>query len=197
MGLLLSHASIIRHQFRLRNIADTRQLLLPPASNKQLYNYTVALDVYRDYIPSFSGHYLSSNVNITLPSSGVAQDHTSVESRTSVPYGDRVLRLITKNQKLHITAFGVLFDFDRADEGITVQSPADLIKEKWWKEAIDSEEPTDVFVLGRSFYQYFRMCKPFLMLVHTISTVGHMATYDKDWLLIVNSIRRRHPTTPV
>ncbi|KAG6827043.1 hypothetical protein H0H92_013388 [Tricholoma furcatifolium] len=35
--------------------------------NHELYNYSVTLDVYKNFVPKFHGRYLASNVNITLP----------------------------------------------------------------------------------------------------------------------------------
>jgi hypothetical protein len=100
--------------------------------------------VYKNYIPSFQGHYLSSNINITLPNS---------PKNASVPYGNRYLHFQTKNQKLNITAFGVLFGFDRAADGLKVQSVLEMMQEGWWREVMEGSNNTDVFVLRE-----FRVC---------------------------------------
>ncbi|KAK9898687.1 Metallo-dependent phosphatase [Cystobasidium minutum MCA 4210] len=141
--------------------------------NHELYNYTVAHDVYKSYIPTFGGHYLSSNINIniTLPTS---TSSSSTSATSSVPFGSRYLQFRTQNQNLSITAFGILFGFDRADTGLKVQSVFDLIQESWWREVLENSHDTDVFIV-----------------------LGHMATRDKDWLLVLNSIRTYYPTKPV
>lgn len=108
----------------------------------QLYNYTVAYDVYKSYIPTFAGHYLSSNINITLPS-----------SNQSLPYGNRYLHLKTKNQNLNITAFGILFGFDRADSGLKVQSVLEMLEEDWWRQVMDESGNTDVFIIRECYFQ--------------------------------------------
>ena len=41
--------------------------------NHELYNYTVALDVWRNYRPHFEGRYLASNVDILVPASEVSE----------------------------------------------------------------------------------------------------------------------------
>lgn len=49
---------------------------------------------------------------------------------------------------MNITAFGVLFGFDRADKGIIVQGVLEMINENWWKEVLLNSHDTDVFIIG-------------------------------------------------
>ena len=73
--------------------------------------------MYQNTVPKFHGRYLSSNVNITV-------------NNVSVPVGERFAKLKTaKGRK--VTALGVLFDFTGNAENTTVQTVADMVKEKW------------------------------------------------------------------
>lgn len=136
--------------------------------NHELYNASVARDVYRNFIPAFNGNYLASNVNISTSLAGVDDANTD-----TVPFGSRYSTLVTKIHKLQITAFGVLFNFDRADKGLHVQNVEDMVQEAWWLRVL-KETKTDVFVI-----------------------VGHMATYDEGWRVVQRSIRKVHPKTPM
>lgn len=128
----------------------------------QLYNYTVAYDVYESYIPTFAGRYLSSNINITLPvvtsivgnninaaspSSITEEEAQQKKEEKEVPFGSRYLKFRTPNQNLSITAFGILFGFDRADKGLKVQSVLEMLQERWWKDGMESSSDTDVFII--------------------------------------------------
>lgn len=90
-----------------------------------------------------------------------------------MPFGSRYYNFVTKNQKRKITSFGVMFDFDRPAPGLAVQSPKEMVKEKWWKKVM-TEIETDIFVL-----------------------VGHMATRDSDWQVVLDAVRSYHPTAPM
>ena len=107
--------------------------------NHELYNRTVALDVYRNFIPRFKGRYLSSNV-FFVDDDGAAGEQ---------PFGDLYATFVTKNRGYRITSFGVLFNFNRADAGFRVQAPSELVKESWWQKVLHDEMGrTDVFLIG-------------------------------------------------
>ncbi|KAF7302271.1 hypothetical protein MIND_00794200 [Mycena indigotica] len=89
----------------------------------------------------------------------------------SLPVGKRFRKFKTRKGK-SITAFGVLYDFTTNDVNTTVQPVESLIREKWFLDAI-TEEP-DVFLL-----------------------VGHMTISSYGWGLVFDTIRERHPTTPI
>lgn len=61
------------------------------------------------------------------------------------------MRLQTKNQKLNVTAFGILFGFDRAGEGLEVQSVLKMLQENWWREAMVESKDTNVFIIREWF----------------------------------------------
>jgi hypothetical protein len=93
--------------------------------------------MYKNFAPKFPGRYLSSNVNITVP--------TGVDGKNqSVPVGSRYAKFQTLFGR-KVTSLGVLFNFAGNDVGTTVQPVAAMVNETWFKEAI-AEEP-DFFLL--------------------------------------------------
>ena len=60
--------------------------------NHELYNYSVALDVYENFVSKWNGRYLTSNVNISLAEG---------DSR---PIGSRFARFVTPPQGMHVQA---------------------------------------------------------------------------------------------
>ncbi|EJD02037.1 uncharacterized protein FOMMEDRAFT_86703 [Fomitiporia mediterranea MF3/22] len=107
--------------------------------NHELYVYNSTLDTHTDFAPHWNGRYLSSNVNITIPSSSDASQNVSV------PVGERFAKFTTALGK-KVTSLGVLFDFTGNDDGTTVQKVEDMVKEQWFSEVI-AEEP-DLFLLA-------------------------------------------------
>ncbi|KAL0946122.1 hypothetical protein HGRIS_012387 [Hohenbuehelia grisea] len=105
--------------------------------NHELYVYEVAHDMYKNFVPKIKGHYLSSNVNITV------LDRKG--SMVSVPVGKRFAKFKTRKGR-KVTAFGVLFDFAGNAKNTTVQKVADMVKEEWFARAI-KDEP-DLFLLA-------------------------------------------------
>jgi len=107
--------------------------------NHELYNFSVAQDVYENFAPRWHGRYLTSNVNISLPDSSGA-----LRSR---PIGARYTRFETPQRKLRIQAYGFLFDFRLAAAGVHVQSPAEAVREPWFQESLHAG-PVDAFVIA-------------------------------------------------
>ncbi|KAG6875388.1 hypothetical protein C0993_009448, partial [Termitomyces sp. T159_Od127] len=105
---------------------------------------------YLNFAPKFKGRYLSSNVNIT-----VADEHGNV---VNVPVG---------GIGRQITSLGVLYDFTDNDVNTTVQKVEDMVKERWFAEAIE-EEPD-----------------------------FHMPVQRDNWPLVFNAVRAVHPYTPI
>ncbi|KAJ3484948.1 hypothetical protein NLI96_g5291 [Meripilus lineatus] len=131
--------------------------------NHELYIYANTLDMYKNFAPKLKGRYLSSNVNIT-----VLDEHGNV---VSVPVGNRFAKFKTRKGK-KVTALGVLYNFTGNDKNTTVQKVADMVKEKWFLDAIQ-EEP-DFFLLA-----------------------GHMPVQRDNWPLVFNAVRAVHPQTPI
>lgn len=103
--------------------------------NHELYNYSVALDVYENFVPKWNGRYLTSNVNI------------SFAEGDSRPIGSRFARFVTPQQGLNVQAYGVLFDFKLAARGITVQDPKAMASEPWFAESLHAG-PVDLFLIA-------------------------------------------------
>ena len=132
--------------------------------NHELYNMSVAQDVYEHFVPHWGDRYLTSNVHITLPG-----------TTRSRPIGHRYTRFTTKNQRLNIQAYGVLFDFQLGAPGITVQDPKAMVKEAWFQESLRASSDVDAFVIA-----------------------GHMPVTGYDgWDAIHEAIRSVWPTTPI
>ncbi|KAG6816705.1 hypothetical protein H0H87_003680 [Tephrocybe sp. NHM501043] len=93
----------------------------------------LAIGNHQNFAPKFKGRYLTSNADITLPS-----------SNKSVPVGNFNHGASTRGRK--VTSLGVLFDFTGGDKGTSVQKVADMINEQWFTEAI-KDEP-DLFILA-------------------------------------------------
>ncbi|KAF9486069.1 hypothetical protein BDN70DRAFT_870580 [Pholiota conissans] len=131
--------------------------------NHELYIYANALDMHTNFAPAFKGRYLSSNVNITLLN--------NKNQVVTVPVGDRFAKFTTRKGR-KVTSLGVLYDFTGNDHNTTVQKVEDMVKEKWFADAI-KEEP-DFFLL-----------------------VGHMPVARDNWPLVFNAVRAVHPLTPI
>ncbi|KAG9312319.1 Metallo-dependent phosphatase-like protein [Chiua virens] len=131
--------------------------------NHELYVYADTYDMYTNFVPHLNGRYLSSNVNITV--------FNSEGEAVSVPVGNRYTKFTTMKGRT-VTSLGVLYDFSGNSENTTVQYVADMVKERWFAEAI-AEEP-DVFVL-----------------------VGHMPVSYDNWPVVFDAIRAVHPHTPI
>lgn len=108
--------------------------------NHELYNFSVARDVYEYFVPHWGDRYLTSNVNISLP-----EADGTLRSR---PIGQRFTRFKTRNQQLDIQAYGVLFNFQLGAEGIHVQDPKDMVREPWFQESLRAFSHVDAFVIA-------------------------------------------------
>ncbi|KAM0749330.1 hypothetical protein T439DRAFT_290562 [Meredithblackwellia eburnea MCA 4105] len=131
--------------------------------NHELYKYPVARSVYENLSKHYGENYVVSNVNITLE-----------EGAESVPIGSRFRKFRTEMGR-NVTALGPLFFFKAHAKGTDVQEPKEMIKELWFREAIE-EEPS------------------FFLLV------GHMSIQkeeDSEWRVIFKAIRSVHPFTPI
>ncbi|KAE8212710.1 hypothetical protein CF327_g3687 [Tilletia walkeri] len=111
--------------------------------NHELYNYSVAKDVHLNFAPRWNGRYLTSNTYIHLNQS--TPNSTTTQRK---PIGSQYTRFRTPHLDFHITAFGVLFNFQGAGPGIEVQDPALMVKEPWFQKALDPAVRVDVFVVA-------------------------------------------------
>ena len=130
--------------------------------NHELYVYENALDTFRNFVPLHRGRYLASNVNIT---------HTTGGRNITEPMGRRYAKFRTERGR-KVTSLGVLFDFKGQGKGLTVQAPADMVKEAWFLDAI--HDRPDFFLL-----------------------VGHMPVRNDDWPVVIEAIRAMHADVPL
>ncbi|KAJ7461982.1 Metallo-dependent phosphatase-like protein [Mycena latifolia] len=131
--------------------------------NHELYTYANTFDMHMNFAAHYQGRYLSSNVNITV--------FDAHNQSVSVPVGSRFRKFKTRKGR-SVTAFGVLFDFEGNDVNTTIQRVEDMVRERWFIDAI-ADEP-DLFLL-----------------------VGHMPVAQDRWPIVFDAIRRVHPTTPI
>ncbi|KAJ1026955.1 hypothetical protein NDA16_002248 [Ustilago loliicola] len=135
--------------------------------NHELYKYQVGWNTLTEFVPKTHGRYVSSNVKIS---------HTpprggSGAANVTYNFGEQFVKFKTDHGR-KITSLGVLFNFTGADNGITVQDPAKMVLEPWFSDAI-KEEP-DVFLIA-----------------------GHMPVRNDQFPVVVDAIRKVHPTTPI
>ncbi|GAC99353.1 phosphoprotein phosphatase [Pseudozyma hubeiensis SY62] len=138
--------------------------------NHELYNYTVAKDVYQNFVPQWGGRYMTSNVKIALPG-------PDAPNASYAPIGSLFNTLVTPVQGLKIMSYGILFDFKLAAKGIVVQSPQDMVEEDWFQQSLDraAKWGVDAFVV-----------------------LGHMpVSGDPGWEAVRTKIRSRFPDTPI
>lgn len=129
------------------------------SGNHELYKYPVAVATYEKLAKHFGARYVTSNVNLTLMDQRGKQ--------RTVTLGER-FRKFTSEMGRNVTAFGPLFDFRGVlrpagaspkspsltiecvsaahAAGIDVQAPSEMVKERWFLDAI-AEEPS-FFLLG-------------------------------------------------
>ena len=105
------------------------------SGNHELYKQQTSQREYLKTVPSFSGNYLASNIDIFDPETG-----------NRVPLARRYKKFTTKNQGIRILAFGFLFDFTMNANNTIVQPVSQTIQEKWFQEAIRDKE-VDLFVV--------------------------------------------------
>ncbi|SPO38973.1 uncharacterized protein PSFLO_04452 [Pseudozyma flocculosa] len=139
--------------------------------NHELYNYTVAKDVFDNFRPRWIDRYMTSNVKIAVPDADdPSRNHTE-------PIGSLAVSLVTPVQGIKVVSYGILFDFKLAAPGIIVQPPEEMIEEQWFNDSLDAAERfgVDIFVI-----------------------LGHMpVSGDPAWQAVRRKIRSRFPDTPI
>ncbi|WEW54843.1 hypothetical protein PRK78_000269 [Emydomyces testavorans] len=103
--------------------------------NHELYVTEVAYQSYANISKPFGERYLTSNVQLLNRETGQFQD-----------FGSKYRYFITKHG-LRIMAFGVLFDFTGNSNVSRVTKAEDMVKESWFKNAVNSRRPIDLFVV--------------------------------------------------
>ncbi|KAG6811955.1 hypothetical protein H0H92_005119 [Tricholoma furcatifolium] len=136
--------------------------------NHELTNYSVALDVYQNFVPKWKDNigskYLTSNVYITPPG-----------QQNPVPIGAQYRKFKTAQGRT-VLSFGVLFNF-KGDKGTSTTPVATMVGEDWFLNAI-KDQTIDLFVIPG----------------HMPVTPGDR--YN-NWQDVHLAIRKQHPDTPI
>ncbi|KAI1981992.1 hypothetical protein LOZ53_000756 [Ophidiomyces ophidiicola] len=103
--------------------------------NHELYVTEIAYQSYYNLSKIFNERYLTSNVQL------INRDTKKFED-----FGSKYRYFTTKNG-LRIMAFGVLFDFTGNSNVSKVTKAADMVKESWFKNAVNFSKPIDLFIV--------------------------------------------------
>ncbi|KAK4200641.1 Metallo-dependent phosphatase-like protein [Triangularia verruculosa] len=129
--------------------------------NHELYIASTADGEHKHTVPNFKGKYIASNLDYIIPETG-----------ERIPMARRYRKFNTKNQGVEVVAFGFLFDFTGNANNTVVKPAREVIREKWFQEAI--REKTDVFVV-----------------------IGHVGVQMQEFKDIFTEIRRLNWLTPI
>ncbi|KAF3903884.1 hypothetical protein ABW20_dc0107616 [Dactylellina cionopaga] len=132
--------------------------------NHELYVADVTYDVFEKFAKFYRSRYLTSNVQIRDPKDG------------KFKYVGRTHKYLTTYFGVRIMAFGVLFDFTSNANNSKIIKAADMVKEQWFLDALNTPEPIDLF----------------LVLGHN-SIRSSTSTFP----IIREAIRKVHPNTPI
>ncbi|KAL9598086.1 MAG: hypothetical protein Q9219_004717 [cf. Caloplaca sp. 3 TL-2023] len=103
--------------------------------NHELYVTDVAYETFNQFSKVYGDRYVTSNVQITNPATGQFENIGSK------------YRYFTTDHGLRIMAFGVLYDFTGNSNVSKVIKARDLVKESWFLDAVNYQEPIDLFIL--------------------------------------------------
>lgn len=131
------------------------------SGNHELYKIPTSEREYNQTVANFPEQYIASNIDILHPETG-----------TRVPLSRRYRQFKTKNQGIHVLAFGFLFDFTGNANNTFVQRVEDTVKEAWFQQAI--REPADIFVV-----------------------VGHVPPHSPEYQAVFSAIRSQNWDTPI
>ncbi|KIH92990.1 Ser/Thr protein phosphatase family protein [Sporothrix brasiliensis 5110] len=134
--------------------------------NHELYLADVAYHTFNDFSSFWGDKYLTSNVQIINP------DTQEWE------YVGKTHRYFTTENGLRIMAFGVLFDFTGNTNFSKVIPASEMVKQSWFTDAINTNEPVDLF----------------LLIGHNIA---RPSTSGSTFQVVHNAIRAIHTTTPI
>ncbi|KAK4198166.1 Metallo-dependent phosphatase-like protein [Triangularia verruculosa] len=134
--------------------------------NHELYASEVAYQTFNNFSRAWGDKYLTSNVQIMNPGTQEWE------------YVGKTHKYFTTENGLRIMAFGVLFDFTANTNASRITKAADMVKQKWFQQAIHHPEPVDVF----------------LVLGHNSARPGRQASTMKT---VYSAIREAHPDTPI
>jgi 2',3'-cyclic-nucleotide 2'-phosphodiesterase (5'-nucleotidase family) len=103
--------------------------------NHELYVTEIAYETFSQFSKVYGDKYITSNVQIWNNATG------------EFKYIGSKYRYFTTPKGLRIMAFGVLFDFTGNSKVTKVTKTADLVKQKWFLDAVNFTKPIDLFVI--------------------------------------------------
>lgn len=103
--------------------------------NHELRVSAVAYEHFNHFAKLYGDKYLTSNVEIINPSTGMFE------------YLGSRFRYFTTSKGLRIMSFGVIFDFEDHTNTTRITKAIDMVKEQWFIEAVNYHEPIDLFVV--------------------------------------------------
>ncbi|KAK8155749.1 Metallo-dependent phosphatase-like protein [Phyllosticta citrichinensis] len=134
--------------------------------NHELYVTEIAYEHFNQFAKVYGDRYLTSNVKILNPANGQFE------------YIGKQYRYFTTEHGLRIMAFGFIFDFDKNSNVSKVIKADEVLKEQWFQDALNFDQPIDMFVV-----------------------IGHNAarTTDKTSTMgkYYGAIRDKFPDTPI
>ncbi len=134
--------------------------------NHELYVSTVAYETFSQFAKKYGDRYVTSNVQILN------------NATKNFEYIGKQYRYFTTEHGLRIMAFGVLYDFTGNTNLTKVTKAADLVKQSWFLNAVNTTQPVDLFlVIGHNPAR---------------STAG-----GSTFGLIQSTIRKMRPNTPI
>ncbi|KAH8895009.1 phosphoprotein phosphatase [Thozetella sp. PMI_491] len=134
--------------------------------NHELYVSEIAYDTFNQFSKFWGDKYLTSNVQIFNPTTGAYE------------YIGKTHKYFTTEKGLRIMAFGILYDFTGNSNASKVMKGADMVKQQWFTDAINTSDPVDLF----------------LLIGHNIA---RPSTGGSTFGLVHDAIRKVHPNTPV
>ncbi|KAI9278393.1 Metallo-dependent phosphatase-like protein [Phascolomyces articulosus] len=106
--------------------------------NHELYVDEITENVYKDFMPSWKGRYLASNVYFK-----------DINNNKTIPLGDKYT-YFTGEFGTRVLAFGFLFDFTGNGDNSVVHKVEDEILEPWFTEALTSHTPDIIALTGHT-----------------------------------------------
>ncbi|KAI7850210.1 Metallo-dependent phosphatase-like protein [Circinella umbellata] len=106
--------------------------------NHELYVDEITESVYNDFMPSWKGRYLSSNVYFK-----------DINNNKTIPLGDKYA-FFEGEFGTRVLAFGFLFDFTGNGDNSVVHTVEDEILEPWFTEALTSHTPDIIALTGHT-----------------------------------------------
>src|SRR2546430_2140226 len=103
--------------------------------NHELYVTEIAYETFTQFSKYYGNKYVTSNVQILNNATGKFE------------YIGQRYRYFTTPLGIRIMAFGVLFDFKGNAKYTNVITAANLTKEQWFIDAVNTPQPVDLFLL--------------------------------------------------